>query len=168
MKTLLSILFFVPLLASAPKPVPYVDIKSFSGLWYEVARTYNSYEKDCISPTVEYMLKDDKNYSVRNRCFKNKIGVEIIEYKGSARPATGSSMSEIKMTYFYILSRLYRVIYLEKDYSAAVVVDEDMKNVWIMSRKPTMDKSKLAGVLAILSKYMDTKTLIFSAQNQKG
>jgi len=167
-KSLFFILFFLPLLASASKPVSYVDIKLFKGLWYEVARTYNSYEKDCVAPTVEYILKDNNSYIVFNRCFKNKIGGEIIEYKGSAKPTFNSSISEINMTYFYIFTRLYYVIYLEKDYSVAVVADKEMKNVWIMSRNPTMDKRKLSMVLAMLDKTMDIKKLILSVQNQKG
>ena len=77
-------------------------------------------------------------------------------------------MSKIDMTYFFIFTREYRVIYLEKDYSVAVVADEDMDKVWVMSRNPKLPKRKLNKILSKLEKNMDVKRLIFTAQDKKG
>jgi len=77
-------------------------------------------------------------------------------------------MSKIDMTYFYIFTREYRVIHLEKDYSAAVVTDKEMDQVWVMSRKPELPKRKLNKILAKLEKNMDIKRLIFTPQDKKG
>jgi len=151
-----------------PTPVSYVDIKKFSGLWYEVARTYNSYQEECVASSVEYALQEDSTYKVFNRCFKNVIGGDLIEYSGTAEPTIGNSMSKIDMTYYYIFTREYRVIYLEKDYSAAVVADKEMDQVWVMSRKPELSKRKLKKILAKLEKNMDLKRLIYTPQDKKG
>ncbi len=168
MKRWLFILFSTFLFSSAPLPVPHVDVKAFSGLWYEVARTHNSYQKNCVASSVEYKLQKDSTYKVFNRCFENIIGGDLIEYKGTAEPKNGNSMSKIDMTYFYIFTREYRVIYLEKDYSATVVADEKMDKVWVMSRKPELPKRKLNKILAKLEKNMDIKRLIFTPQDKKG
>ena len=151
-----------------PTPVPYVDINKFSGLWYELARTYNYYEKNCVAATVEYDLQEDNTYKIYNRCFKHVVGGDLIEYKGTAKPTTGNSMSKIDMTYYFFFTSRYRVIHLEKDYSAAVVADEDMKQVWIMSRKPSLSKSKFDKILTKLEKNMDLKRLIYTPQDEKG
>ena len=108
----------------APLPVKYVDPKNFSGLWYEIARTYNSFEKDCVAATVEYRLVEPLKYEVSNRCFKNEIGGELIVYNGVAKPVNGNTMSQIEKTYYWIFSKDYRIIYLD-DYRTAVMVDEE-------------------------------------------
>ncbi len=168
MKAYLYLLTSALLFANSPSPVAHVDTEKFSGLWYEIARTYNSYEKDCVASTVEYALQKDNTYTVYNRCFKDVIGGDLTQYTGSAEPADGSSMSEIEMTYYYLFTQRYRVIYLEKDYSVAVVADKEMEQVWLMSRKPTLEKPKLTQVLATLEKSMDLKKLIFTPQDEKG
>ena len=162
---LLSTLLFSNTL---PTPVPHVDIKKFSGLWYELARTYNDYEKNCVAATVEYALQDDNTYKIYNRCFEHVIGGDLIEYRGTAKPTSGVSMSRIDMTYYYIFTTEYRVIHLENDYSAAVVADEEMEQVWIMSRKPTLSKSKFDNILAKLEKNMDLNRLIYTPQDKQG
>lgn len=152
----------------APKPVNYVDAKKFSGLWYEIARTYNSFEKDCVAATVEYELIEPLQYEVKNRCFDTKIGGKLIQYNGTAKPTNGNILSQIDMTYYWIFTREYRIIYLDEDYKTAVMVDKDMKYVWIMNREPFMKEEKLNTILASLEKHMDTSKLIYTPQDSKG
>lgn len=151
-----------------PNPVDYVSAKKFSGLWYEIARTYNSFEKDCVAATVEYILKEDMNYEIKNRCFDTVIGGDLIEYNGTAKPLNQNTMAQIQMTYFWIFTKNYRVVYLNKNYSSAIVVDNNMNNVWILNRTPFMKEKKLEELVSFLSKYMDTKRLIFTPQDTQG
>lgn len=151
----------------SPSPVEYVNPTNFSGLWYEIARTYNSFEKDCVAATVEYILNKDNTYKVKNRCFKNEIGGELIIYNGDVEPLQKDNMAQMKSTYFWIFSKNYQIIHLE-DYEFAVMSDEEMDNVWIMNRKPFLEKEKLNSILKKLQKYMDTKRFIFTVQDEKG
>jgi apolipoprotein D and lipocalin family protein len=143
MRYYLLLLLSTRLFSNTLFPVPHVDIKKFSGLWYEVARTYNDHEKNCVAATVEYKLQEDNTYKIYNRCFEHVIGGDLIEYRGTAESKDGNSMSKIDMTYYYIFTTEYHVIHLEKDYSAAVVADKDMEQVWVMSRKPELPERKL-------------------------
>ena len=151
-----------------PKPVNYVNAKQFSGLWYEIARTYNSFEKNCVAATVEYILVEPLKYVIKNRCFDSKIGAKIIEYSGTAKPSRENIMSQIDMTYYWIFTKSYTIIYLDADYSSAVMVDKEMEYVWIMNREPFMPKNKLISIISFLAQYMDTSKLIFTPQDAQG
>lgn len=151
----------------APSAVAYVDPINFSGLWYEIARTYNSFEDGCVAATVEYRLFEPLKYEVLNRCFKGDIGEQLVTYEGTATPLRGNSMSQIEKTYFWIFSKDYRVIYLD-NYKTAVMVDEEMENVWIMNREPFLNEEALDSIVYMLSKYMDTSKLIYTPQDKNG
>lgn len=167
-KLLLLIAFTLSLKASSVEPVAFADMAKFSGLWYEIARTYNSYQEDCVGSSVEYKLVEPLEYEVFNRCFDTEIGGKLIEYSGTATPAQGESVSSIDMTYFWIFTKRYNIYYLTEDYSYAVVADRDFEQVWIMSRKPTMPKEQLGEILSLLQNAMDTKKLIYTPQDKKG
>ena len=170
MKNIILILLFVSsLMGSALESVPYVDVQKFSGLWYEIARTYNSYQDKCVASSVEYILDENNRYEVKNRCFDTKIGGELIAYEGTAKSALGgANMSKIDMTYFWIFTKRYEIFYLEDDYSSAVVADNALEQLWIMSRTPKMQEQTLKKILALLENKMDVKRLIYTPQDTKG
>jgi apolipoprotein D and lipocalin family protein len=170
MKKLLTlIILFTSLMGSNLESVSYVSPKKFSGLWYEIARTYNSYQEKCVASSVEYILRDEREYDVLNRCFDTKIGGELIKYKGTAQPTyANANMSVIDMTYFWVFTKTYEVYYLDEDYSSAVVADSNLEQVWIMSRTPKIEEQKLQKILALLQDKMDLKKLIYTPQDEKG
>jgi len=169
MKNLFLIcLVFITVKASSLSPVAYASVEKFSGLWYEIARTYNFYQRNCVASSVEYVLQDDKEYKVFNRCFKEKIGGELIEYTGTAKPFSGDNISILKMTYFWIFTKEYEIYYIDDDYTSAVVADKDFTHVWIMSRTPFMKKERLKKIENILSSQIDLKNLIYTPQDKKG
>lgn len=171
-KTSLFILFLIPYLftpsyAKAPNAVNYVNPSKFSGLWYEIARTYNFFEENCVAPTVEYNLISNDEYKITNRCFEKEIGAKLIKYEGRAKPLTIGNMSQIEKTYFWIFSKDYRVIYLD-NYESAVIADKTMEHIWIMNRKPNIDEEKLKTIISMLENYLDTSKLIFPKQDKNG
>lgn len=167
-KIFLFLIFSTLIFAQKLEPVASVDAQKFSGLWYEIARTYNSYQEKCVASSVEYKLVQPLKYEVFNRCFDSKIGGELIEYTGDAEPTSGESMSSIDMTYFWIFTKTYSIYFLSDDYSYAVVADKDFEQVWIMSRKPMMPKDKLTEILALLQNAMDIQSFIYTPQDEKG
>ncbi|MGB5792667.1 lipocalin family protein [Poseidonibacter sp.] len=155
----------------APKAVEFVDAKKFSGLWYEIARTYNSFEKDCVAASVEYILEEKSEFEVTNRCFHTTMEGELIKYEGSAQSSNNkdiNNINTINITYFWIFTKEYSIIYIDKNYSTAIMADKDMKNVWIMNRKPFLEKEKLQNAVSFLDKYMDISKLIYTPQDSQG
>ena len=49
--------------------VPSVDLKKYSGKWYEIARFPNSFQKDCAGDvTATYTPRPDGKITVLNEC----------------------------------------------------------------------------------------------------
>lgn len=147
--------------------VGYVNPQKFLGLWYEIARTYNSYEENCYAPTVEYISLENNKLKVFNRCFVGSFEGKLKVYEGIVEPIKNNSLASLEKTYFYIFSKEYKIIYLD-DYQTAVMSDESFENLWIMHRKPFMKKHSLNRVLSFLDEYLDTQKLIFPKQHKKG
>lgn len=159
---LIFILCFLSLSLAASVPTP----KEFSGLWYEIARTPNDFEKKCVAATVEYTLTSSNEYEVTNRCFDTKIGGDLIVYNGKGKTLQPNSASKLKLTYFWVFSREYHLIHWDQAY--AVMASSDFQNLWIMSRTPQMPKATLDGIVKKLSTSIDIKRLIFTPQDPKG
>ncbi len=81
---------------------------------------------------------------------------------------TKNQISKIDMTYFWIFTKRYNIVYIDQDYKNAVVSDEDKKNIWIMSRIPKMKKEKLDFILEKLKAHIDLNRLIFTKQDKQG
>lgn len=143
-----------------------INAKLFSGTWYEIARTYNSFEKDCFEPKVTYsQINETKNFDVVNSCLdKNDLSKEI-KYEGSGILYQENKINYLKLTYFWVFTKNYKFIYFN-DYKTAVISDEDFENLWIMSRNKKIKKEELEKILNILDKHMDTNELIFSHLNK--
>lgn len=160
MKQLFLTIFLSLLPAFANTPV---DIKKFSGLWYEIARVENSFQTSCVASSVEYKLQVDNTYEVYNRCFENELDGKLIEYNGFAKLEN----NELFMRYFLVFTSSYKIEYLN-DYKTAVVSNDDYSNLWIMSRSPNIDKNELEKILKDLKNRMDISKLVFTKLDPKG
>lgn len=140
-----------------------VDIKKFSGLWYEIARTNNSFQTSCVASSVEYKLQEDNTYDVFNRCFKNDLNGKLIEYNGFAKLEN----NQLLMEYFYFFKTSYNIEYLN-NYQTAVITNDDYSNLWIMSRTANIKKEELNKILKDLKNKMDISKLIFTKLDPKG
>ena len=140
-----------------------IDVKKFSGLWYEIARIENSFQTSCVASSVEYKLQEDNTYNVYNRCFENELNGKLIEYNGFAKLEN----NQLFMRYFFIFRTSYNIKYLN-NYETAVVANDDYSNLWIMSRTPNINKNELEKILDDLKNKMDISKLIFTKLDPKG
>ena len=159
MKYIFLIIFFLsPIFANTP-----VDIKKFSGLWYEISRVENTFQTSCVASSVEYKLQVDNTYDVYNRCFENELDGKLIEYNGSAKLEN----NELFMRYFLVFTSSYKIEYLN-NYQTAVIANDNYSDLWIMSRSPNIDKYELEKILKDLENKMDISKLIFTKLDPKG
>ncbi|WP_009964414.1 lipocalin family protein [Verrucomicrobium spinosum] len=122
-----------------PPTVASVDLKRYTGTWYEIARFPHSFEKGASHVTANYLSMPDGTVKVVNRAMKNGKPDSI---EGVATPVSGSNGAKLKVKFFTFLpSGNYWVLALDdKNYQWAMVGEGSRKYLWILSRTPQMDK----------------------------
>lgn len=148
--------------------VPAVDFNRYAGLWYEIARLPNRFEKSCAGDvTASYTPLENGELRVINQCLKQNG--EMKRAVGRARRAdkTGEP-SKLKVRFAPgFLSFLpfvwgdYWIIELADDYSYAVIGDPSREYFWILARSPRMDEGTYSRLVSSsAAKGFDTSRLI--------
>jgi apolipoprotein D and lipocalin family protein len=161
MSNVLVLFFLIGMLAVAEaqivKPVrtvEKVDLERYTGLWYEIAKIPNRFQRKCDrGTTAQYALRDDGKIDVINRCVK-KDG-NTIEAKGIARVVDTESNARLKVSFVKILGISlfwgdYWIIGLGEDYDYAIVGTPSRKYGWILSRTPSLSQEKLEEIFSLL------------------
>ena len=140
-----------------------VDINSYKGTWYEVARFEHFFEKGCKNVTATYNLRDDKKIDVINRC-TNIEDNKKKEATGIAY-AVDNTNSKLKVSFFRPFYGDYWIIDVDKDYKVALVGSPSREYLWILSRTKTIDeKTKQRLLIKAQNNGFDTKKFIWTIQ----
>jgi apolipoprotein D and lipocalin family protein len=147
-----------------------VDLKKYIGLWYEIAKIPNSFQKDCIrNTTAEYSLRDDGKIKVVNSCFQGDDSKKVAE--GVARVVDNITNAKLEVSFVKILGIQlfwgdYWIIGLGDNFDFAVVGSPDRKYGWILSRTPKLPQEKLNLISDLLKiKGYNIKNFEFTEQN---
>lgn len=142
--------------AGKPATVESVDINRYLGLWYEIAKIPNSFQRNCsLNTTATYKLREDGRIDVINRCTEKDGGIN--EAKGIAKVVDKKTNSKLEVSFVRIFGISlfwgdYWIIGLDKNYNYAVVGNPDRKYGWILSRTPKLSQDNLNEVFEILRK----------------
>ena len=132
-------------------PVENFNVKRYMGKWYEIARLPHSFEDGVSDAQAVYTLQDDGTIIIENSGTKNHIRTSAHAVARSVTP--GSTLGELEVSFFYPFYTMYKIIYLDKDYTLAIVTGNSMDYVWILSRKKVISKNELAMCLQMLEKW---------------
>jgi apolipoprotein D and lipocalin family protein len=136
------------------KTVSKVDLERYLGLWYEIAKIPNRFQKKCAhGTTAEYTLHDDGRINVVNRCTEDNGSLS--EIKGIAKIVDTTSNAKLKVSFISFLGWRpfwgdYWVIGLDEDYRWAVVATPDRKYGWVLARSPTLDGKTMERIFTII------------------
>lgn len=139
---------------SEPVTVKSVDLKKYAGLWYEIAKIPNRFQRQCISgTTAQYTLREDGRIDVINSCIEADGSVDRTE--GLARIVDTKTNAKLEVSFFSILGWRpfwgdYWIIGLDKEYQWVIVGTPDRKYGWILSRSPQMDSETAESLFQIL------------------
>lgn len=152
--------------AESLQVVSSLDLKRYTGRWYEIARYPNRFQRKCWSnTTAEYTLRNDGKIQVVNTCRQSDDKLNTA--KGTARVVDNSTNAKLKVTFFWPFSGDYWVIGLGKNYEYAIVGEPSRKYLWILSRTPQMAPELYAEALNTLgNKGYDSSRLIATRQGK--
>ena len=121
------------------KTVNHVDLKSFSGTWYSLYSIPTMFDKGSRETTTHYTLDNDGYYNVITTCKEEDGKLKTI--KSKIFPVKETHDGQMKAQFIWPIKVDYWVIDLAPDYSWVVVGHPDHRFLFIMSRKPEMDKA---------------------------
>jgi apolipoprotein D and lipocalin family protein len=145
--------------------VPYVDLKRYTGTWYEIARYPHRFQEGCVGSKATYALRGDGQLSVLNECYDKTFGGKIRSARGKAWVIDKKTNAKLKVSFFWPFSGDYWIIDLGKNYEYAVVGHPKRKYLWILSRAKVMEGRVYAAILSRLKdKQYDASKLIKTSQ----
>jgi apolipoprotein D and lipocalin family protein len=138
-------------------PIATLDVPRYMGVWYEVAKYPNRFQKKCVANTqAEYRLFPSGRVQVINRC--QKSNGELMEAVGEARQIGGASSATLKVRFAPAwLSALpfvwgnYWVIDLDANYQLVAVSEPEKDYLWILSRQPEVSEERYRALLQRLA-----------------
>ncbi len=169
-KLLLLSLLFLAGCMGIPRGVTVVDnfsLDRFLGIWYEVARIDNSFEKDLGQVSASYTAAGDGSVTVLNKGYDaKKRELQTIEGRGVF--VGDIHKGALKVSFFGPFYASYNIIALDKTgYRWAMVCGRDKAYFWILSREPEMDP-RLLKELVVHAKLLgfDTDRLHYLGNNK--
>lgn len=130
-------------------PVMEFDAEKYMGQWYEIARFPHPFEKDLARVTAFYTLERDGTIRVENRGYLP--GGRLRTVKAVAyQPEPGTGL--LRISFFRPFYGEYRIILLERDYSAAIVTGSTRDFLWILSRSTELSAAKKTAYLNFITR----------------
>ena len=121
--------------AAVPQPAKTVDLTRYAGLWYEIGRYENGFERDCEGVTAQYTVRDDGLVGVRNVCRQGAVDGAERAVEGRAKVVANSGDAKLKVSFFgpfYFGD--YWVLDHAEDYSWSIVGEPSGRYLWLLSR----------------------------------
>lgn len=142
MKTLLiALIALFQISGNIPnRPVEKVDVKRFAGKWYSLYSIPTMFDKGTHETTAYYNLNKDGYYNVLTTAKKGDDN-EIHTYNSKVFPDQEGNAAEMKAQFVWPIKVAYWIVDIAPDYSYVVVGHPDHRFLFIMSRKPSIDKS---------------------------
>jgi apolipoprotein D and lipocalin family protein len=126
--------------------VERVDLARYAGVWHEIARYPNRFQKGCIGSMATYTLRDDGEVDVVNSCRSEKDGSPR-QVKGRAWSVDPVSNARLKVSFFWPFRGDYWIMELGKDYEYVVVGTPNRKYLWVLSRTPVMEDEVYGAIM---------------------
>ncbi len=151
--------------------IPSLDVPRYMGLWYEIARYPNRFERKCDGfTTATYTAQPDGSVKVENRCRRADGSIQLAE--ATAHQVGGPDSPRLKvrfapaaLSFIPLAWGDYWVIDLDPDYRLAAVSEPGRDYLWILARTPQVEPAAYEALLTRLAaRGFDTGRLVRTRQ----
>ena len=113
-----------------------IDINSYLGTWYEIARLKNPAQSDLKGVTATYLINESGLLKVLSRGYDESNSMK--EYEAIAE-FLDDEAGTFTLTYMRILKDDYFILDIDlEDYSYALIGNGDPSYLWVMARDPQL------------------------------
>lgn len=141
-----------------------LNIASYMGLWYEIARFDHRFERGLSDVMAIYTLRDDGKIVVENSGCRNHGGDKVYQStRGIAFVPDVAAPRKLRVSFFPGVYTDYRILELdEKEYAYALVGSNTDDYLWILSRTPQLpDEGKRVLLEAVRRRGYDATRLLW-------
>jgi apolipoprotein D and lipocalin family protein len=136
--------------AKVPEPAKPVDLDRYLGVWFELARHENRFEKGLDAVTAEYSLDEDGTIQVVNSGSQGGPKGERSSVEGHAIVADKASNAKLKVSFFGpFYTGAYWILDHGDDYEWSIVGEPSGRYLWVLTRDP---KPEAAAAEAIMKR----------------
>ena len=125
---------------SVPQPIKPVDPARYRGIWYEIGRYENLFERGCEGVSTDYELRPDGLIQLTNTCRKGSVNAPAQVITGKAKVVNGSANAKMKVSFFgpFFIGD-YWVLDHAPDYSWSIMAEPTGRYLWLLTRaaRPT-------------------------------
>ena len=150
--------------ANVPEPAKSVDLQRYLGVWFEIARYDQRFERSCTSGvTATYSLRADGSINVVNRCRRSDGSIK--EALGRAKIVDRTTNAKLKVSFFGPFYGNYWILDHADDYSWSIVGEPSGRYLWILSRRSNPGQASIEELVGRAQGLgYDTKQLIYTQQ----
>ena len=138
---------------SPDRTIPAVDefnLKQYMGVWYEIARLPNRFERGMTQVSAEYTLLPSGEVKIVNRGIKNDKKRSVTGIARVPRKAIGA---ELEVSFFKPFFSRYRIIKIGPDYRYSIVLGSNRRLLWVLARSQTLSSEDRTEIKNFLQKH---------------
>ena len=122
---------------SVPEPCKPVSLDDYLGLWYEIGRYENAFERGLEGVTAEYRVRPDGVIQILNAGRRGGPSGRVSTARGLARVVDGSRNTKLKVSFFGpFFFGDYWVLDHADDYAWSIVGEPSGRYLWLLCRAP--------------------------------
>ena len=118
------------------------DVNRYLGTWYEAARFPHRFDEGLSAVMANYSLNEEGTIKVINRGFHAEEK-RWKQAEGVAKFRNDPAEGWLKVSFFGPFYAAYKIIYLDKDYTEAIVAGPSYDYLWILVREPDFPAKEL-------------------------